>query len=136
MTKGCVFFASWGKSTGVTILPSTNGMLQASLPATTYYCTENKLAERPASLKLPAQIQKDYSQSKPIIESPDLIENGYPRTITSSHPKDNVIKTSAKSQHKQQKSHDADHDQGKPKAPTTTWRCWKYFKSTNHQTIQ
>jgi len=33
-------------------------MLQASLPVTTYYCTENKLAERFASLKQPGQIQK------------------------------------------------------------------------------
>jgi len=48
------------------------------------YCTENKLAERFASLKQPGQIQKGYSQSKLIVKSTD--------------PKDNVIKTSAKSQ--------------------------------------
>jgi len=95
-------------------------VLQANLPATTCYCTENKLAERSASLKQQGQIQKDCSQSKPITESADLTENGYPRTITSSHPNEEVIKTSAKSQGKQQKSHDADHDQVKPRAPTTT----------------
>jgi len=70
-------------------------VLQASLPATTYYCTENKLAEIPSSLRQPEQIQKDCSQSKLIIKSADLTENGYPRTLTSSHPSDNVTKTSA-----------------------------------------
>jgi len=101
-------------------------MLQASLPATTYYCTENKLAERYSSLRKPEQNQKDYSQSKVIIESADLTKNGYPRTITSSHPSDNV-KRQQKSQDKQQKSHDADHDQEtmteqkvKSQASTTT----------------
>jgi len=29
-----------------------------------------------------------------MIKSADLTENGYPRTLTSSHPSDNVIKTS------------------------------------------
>jgi len=40
-------------------------------------------------------IQKDYSQSKLIIKSADLTEDGYPRTLTSSRPSDNVIETSA-----------------------------------------
>jgi len=70
-------------------------VLQASLPVTTYCCTENKLAEISSSLRQPEQILKDYSQSKLIIKSVDLTENGYPRTLTSSHPSDNVIKTSA-----------------------------------------
>jgi len=48
-----------------------------------YYCTENRLAEKPTILKQPEQIQ-NCSQSKLIIKSAD--------------PKDNVIKTSAKSQ--------------------------------------
>jgi len=65
------------------------------LPVTTYCCTENKLVEMSSSLRQPEQIQKDYSQSKLIIESADLTENGYPGTLTSSHPSDNVIKTSA-----------------------------------------
>jgi len=47
-------------------------------------CVENKLAERLTSLKQPGQIQKGYSQSKPIIKSADSEEN--------------VTKTSAKSQ--------------------------------------
>jgi len=68
-------------------------MLQASLPITTYYCTENQLAKISSSLRQPEQIQKDYSQSKLIIKSADLTENGYPRTLTSSHQSDNVIKT-------------------------------------------
>ena len=42
-------------------------MLQASFACNNYYCTENKLAERLASLKQPGWIQKGYSQSKPII---------------------------------------------------------------------
>jgi len=58
------------------------------LPATIYYCTENKLAEKPATLNQPEQIQKDYSPSKLI--------------ITSTDPKDNVIKMSAKSQDESQ----------------------------------
>ena len=70
-------------------------MLQASLPVTTYYCTENKLAEISSSLRQPEQIQNDYSQSKLVIKSADLTENSYPRTLTSSRPSDNVIKTSA-----------------------------------------
>jgi len=70
-------------------------MLQASLPVITYCCTENKLAEISSSPRQPEQIQKDYSQSKLIIKSADLTENGYPRTVTSSHPSGNVIKTSA-----------------------------------------
>jgi len=70
-------------------------MLQASLPVTTYCCTENKVAEISSSLRQPEQIQKDYGQSKLIIKSADLTENGYPRTLTSSHPSDNIIKTSA-----------------------------------------
>ena len=70
------------------------GMIQARLPVTTYYSTENKLAEISSSLRQPEQIQKDYSHSKPIIKSDALTENGYPRTLTSSHPSDNVTKTS------------------------------------------
>jgi len=69
-------------------------VLQASLPVTTYYCTENKLAEISSSLRQREQLQKDYSQSKLIIKSADLTENDYPGTLTSSHPSDNVIKTS------------------------------------------
>jgi len=94
-------------------------MLQASLPVTTYCWTENKLAEISSSLRQPEQIQKDYCQSKLIIKSADLTENSYPRILNSSRSSDNVIKTSAKSQDEQRKSHDADHDQGKPQAPTT-----------------
>ena len=74
---------------------SLSQMLQASLPVTTYYCTENKLAEISSSLRQPEQIQNDYSQSKLVIKSADLTENSYPRTLTSSRPSDNVIKTSA-----------------------------------------
>jgi len=70
-------------------------LLQASLPVTTYYCTENKLAEISSSLRQQEQIQKYYSQSKLIIKSADLTDNGCPRTLTSSHPSDNVIKTPA-----------------------------------------
>jgi len=70
-------------------------VLQASLPVTTYCCTENKLAEIFSGLRLPEQIQKDYSQSKLIIKSAHLTEKGYPRTLTLSYPSDNVIKTSA-----------------------------------------
>jgi len=70
-------------------------MLQASLPVTTYYCTENKLVEISSSLRQPEQNQKDYSQSKLIIKPADLTENGYPGTLNSSHPSDNVIKASA-----------------------------------------
>jgi len=70
-------------------------LLQASLPVTTYYCTENKLAEMSSNLRQPEQIKKDYSQSKLVIRSAELTENSYPRTLTSSHPSDNVIKTSA-----------------------------------------
>jgi len=33
-------------------------LLQASLPVTTYYCTENKFAEMSSSLRQPEQIQK------------------------------------------------------------------------------
>jgi len=70
-------------------------VLQGSLPVTTYCCTENKLAEISSSMRQPEQIQKDYSQSKLIIKSADLTEDGYPRTLTSSRPSDKVIKTSA-----------------------------------------
>ena len=70
-------------------------VLQASLPVTTYYWTENQLSEISSSLRQPEQIQKDYIQSKLIIKSVDLTENGYPKTLTSGHPSDNVIKTSA-----------------------------------------
>jgi len=70
-------------------------VLQASLPVTTYCCTENKLAEISSSPRQPEQIQKDYSQSNLVIQSADLTENGYPRTLTSSHHSDNVIKASA-----------------------------------------
>ena len=44
-------------------------MLQASFACNNYYCTENKVAERLASLKQPGRIQKAYNQSKPIIWS-------------------------------------------------------------------
>jgi len=70
-------------------------LLQAGLPVTTYCWTEDKLAEISSSPRQPELIQKDYSQSKLIIKSADLIENGYPRTLTSNHPSGNVIKTSA-----------------------------------------
>jgi len=71
-------------------------LLQASLPVTTYCQTENKLAEISSSLRQSELIQKDYSQSKLIIKSADLTEDGYPRTLNSCNPSDNVIKTSAK----------------------------------------
>ena len=71
-------------------------VLQACLPVTTRRCTENKLVKISSSLKQLEQIQKkDYSQSKLIVKSADLTENGYPRTLTSSHPSGNVTKTSA-----------------------------------------
>ena len=70
-------------------------MLQASLPVTTYCRTENKLAEISSSLRQSELIKKDYSHLKLIIKSADLTEDGYPRTLTSSRPSDNVIKTSA-----------------------------------------
>jgi len=68
-------------------------VLQASLPVTTYYCTENKLAEMSSGLRQPEQIQKDYSQSKLVIKSAELTENSYPKTLTSSHPSDNVSRS-------------------------------------------
>jgi len=37
-----------------------------------------------------------------IIKSADLTDNGYPRETTSSHPNDNVIETTAKSQDESQ----------------------------------
>jgi len=46
-------------------------VLQASFACNNYYCTENKLAERLASLKQPEWIQKGCSQLKPIIWSAD-----------------------------------------------------------------
>jgi len=70
-------------------------LLQASLPVTSYCRTENKLSELSSSLRQSELIKKDYSQSKLIIKSADLTEDGYPRTLTSSRPSDNVIKTSA-----------------------------------------
>jgi len=70
-------------------------LLKASLHVTTYCCSENKLAEISSSLRQPEQIQKHYSQSKLVIKSADLTENSYPRTLTSTHPRDNVTKTSA-----------------------------------------
>ena len=92
-------------------------VLQANLPVTTYCWTENKPAEISSGLRQPEQIQKDYSQSKPIIKSAD--------------PKDSVIKTSAKSQDESQdtcKNHMMpDRDQVKPWAPMSTWRFWKYL---------
>jgi len=84
-------------------------MLQASC-LQQLYCIENNLAERLTSLKQPGQIQKGYSQSKPIIKSADSAEN--------------VIKTSAKSQDESQdtsKNHMVpDHDQVNPRAPRST----------------
>jgi len=62
-------------------------MLQASC-LQQLYCIKNKLAGRLTTLKQPGQIEKSYSQSKCIIKSAD--------------PKDNVIKTSAKSQDESQ----------------------------------
>jgi len=70
-------------------------LLQASLPVTSYCRTENKLSELSSSLRQSELIKKDYSQSKLIIKSADLTEDGYSRTLTSSRPSDNVIKTSA-----------------------------------------
>jgi len=52
------------------------------------FSIKNKLAGRLTTLKQPGQIQKSYSQSK--------------LTIKSADPKDNVIKTSAKSQDESQ----------------------------------
>jgi len=46
-------------------------MLQASFACNNYYCTENKLAGRFASLKQPEWIQTGCNQLKPIIWSAD-----------------------------------------------------------------
>jgi len=46
---------------------NTGGLLQASFTCNNYYCTENKLSERLASLKQPEWIQKGSSRLKPII---------------------------------------------------------------------
>jgi len=56
-----------------------------------------------------------------------LTGNGYPRTTTSSHPNDNIIKTSAKS-HEQQISHGTNHDQGKPQAPMNNLKVLEVFE--------
>jgi len=50
-------------------------VLQASFTCNNYYCIENKLAERLASLKQPEWIQKGCSQSKPFIWSADPEHN-------------------------------------------------------------
>jgi len=108
------------------IFVNPRGMLHASLPVANYYCTENKLAERLTSLKQPVQIQKGYSQSKPIIKSAD--------------PNNNVIETSAKSQDESQDTSEnhmmTDHDQVKPQAPTNYLKMLEVFESANHQVIQ
>jgi len=46
-------------------------MLQASFACNNYYCTENKLAGRLASLKQPEWIQTGCNQLKPVIWSAD-----------------------------------------------------------------
>ena len=111
-------------------------MLQASCLQKFITVQKTNMLKSPQPWNSQNKFKKDYSQSKRIIQSADLTKNSYPRTITSSHPNDNVIKTSAKSQDKQQKSHDADHNQVNSEAPTTTWRFWKYLKLANHQVIQ
>jgi len=115
-------------------------VVTGKLPVTTYCRTENKLAEISSSLRQSELIQKDYSQSKLIIKSADLTEDGYPRTLTSSRPSDNVSrshKTSSRNHMKLITTRKRWRNRkGKPQAPTTTWRCWKYLKSANHQTIQ
>jgi len=50
-------------------------VLQASFTCNNYYCTENKLAERLASLKKTEWIQKGCRQLKPIIWSADPEHN-------------------------------------------------------------
>jgi len=89
-----------------------------------YYCTENKLAGRLASLKQLGQIQKGYNQSKLIIKSAD--------------PKDNVIKTSAshKTSHKTyEKSHDALAQPGETPRTEIYLKILEAFESANHHTI-
>ena len=112
---------------------------QESLPVTTYCCTENKLAEISSSLRQPEQFQKDYNQSKLIIKSADLTENGYPRTLTSSYPSDNVIKTSEVTRQAAEITWGwsrLGNDDGIEGENPSTWRFWKHLKSANHQVIQ
>jgi len=93
-------------------------MLQASCLQQLYCCTENRLAEKSAILKQP---ERGCSQSKPIIKSADL--------------KDNVIKTSAKSQDTSKITWRLVTTRWKPKYLKFTWWFWKHLKSANHQTI-
>jgi len=95
-----------------------------NLPVTTHCWTENKLADISSSLRQSELIQKDYSQSKLIIKSTD--------------PKDNVIKTSAKSQDESQDTSEITWC-----LITIRWnpsteiylKVLEAFKSANHQTI-
>jgi len=75
-------------------------LLQASLPVTTYYCTENKLAERFASLKQPGQIQKGTTANQNSLLSQLILKKTSIKT-SASH------KTESQDSHKTQaKSHD------------------------------
>jgi len=65
-------------------LVDSSQVLQASCLQQLYYCTENRLVKWPQPRNSQDKFKKGCSQSKRIIKSAD--------------PKDNVIKTSAKSQ--------------------------------------
>jgi len=80
----------------------------ASFACNNYYCTENKLAERLASLKQPGRIQKAYNQSKPIIWSDDP-ETQRHLNVSEGHMM-------------------RDHDQVKTQATGRIWRFWKLLK--------
>jgi len=67
-------------------------VLQVSLPETTHLCTENKPAERASEPEAARTKLKYCNQLKPTIKPADLTKNGYPGTLTSSHPNKNIIK--------------------------------------------
>jgi len=89
-------------------------MLQASFACNNYYCIENKLAERLASLKQPEWIQKGSSQAKPIIWSADLNT------------------TSCK---REQESYDARSRSGEILSNEASLTVLEAFKLANHKTI-
>ena len=97
-------------------------VLQASLLVATYYCTENKLAERFASLKQPGQIQKGITANQNSLLSQLILKE-------ISLKRQQVTRLNHKTVTRHKRNHKTtSHDQVKTRVPKNYLMVLKAFK--------
>ena len=130
-TCSFLFFTEFNFSTWTAISHIYILTLQASLPVATYYCTENKLAERFASLKHPGQIQKETTANQNSLLSQLILKK-------TSLKRQQVTRLNHKTVTRHKRNHmTTSHDQmktrvGLPKNYLMVLRAFKISQSPNN----